>query len=126
MRFAPPADRCEVVPAPRREPVWENGHWEWRGRRYASEATSIARARLRAQLGLVFFLLRAIGFELLAVRVERLLVCRELVALGVLTRRLSDEREREQRERRETPNSHGPLPGNLQRDATTTAALVAM
>jgi len=34
VRFAPPADRYEPVPAPRHGYVWENGHYEWRGSRY--------------------------------------------------------------------------------------------
>jgi hypothetical protein len=34
VRFAPPPDRYEVAPAPRRGYVWENGHWQWRNGRY--------------------------------------------------------------------------------------------
>lgn len=32
---APPPPRHEAVPRPRRGMVWEGGHWEWRGHRYA-------------------------------------------------------------------------------------------
>jgi hypothetical protein len=34
VQFAPPADRYETVPPPRRGYVWENGHYEWRNGRY--------------------------------------------------------------------------------------------
>ncbi|PWW44363.1 YXWGXW repeat-containing protein [Melaminivora alkalimesophila] len=31
----PPPPRYERVPSPRRGMVWSQGHWEWRGHRYA-------------------------------------------------------------------------------------------
>ncbi|AVO51079.1 hypothetical protein C6568_10760 [Melaminivora suipulveris] len=31
----PPPPRYERAPAPRRGMVWSQGHWEWRGQRYA-------------------------------------------------------------------------------------------
>ena len=31
----PPPPRYERTPAPRRNMVWSQGHWEWRGQRYA-------------------------------------------------------------------------------------------
>ncbi len=33
--YAPPPPRYEAAPRPRRGMVWEAGHWEWRGHRYA-------------------------------------------------------------------------------------------
>jgi WXXGXW repeat (2 copies) len=35
IRIAPPAPRYERIPRGRPGYVWEPGHWEWRGRRYA-------------------------------------------------------------------------------------------
>ena len=45
VRFAPPADRYEVVPAPRRGYVWENGHYQYRNGRYIWVAGHWERAR---------------------------------------------------------------------------------
>ena len=33
LNFAPPADRYEAVPAPRRGYVWAPGHWQWNANR---------------------------------------------------------------------------------------------
>jgi len=33
LNFGPPADRYEVVPAPRRGYVWAPGHWQWNANR---------------------------------------------------------------------------------------------
>ena len=35
VQIAPPAQRYEAVPAPRRGQVWAPGHWEWRSNQYA-------------------------------------------------------------------------------------------
>jgi hypothetical protein len=42
---APPAPRYERVPHPRAGYVWENGHWQWNGRRYVWVAGHWERAR---------------------------------------------------------------------------------
>jgi YXWGXW repeat-containing protein len=34
VQVAPPADRYERVPGPRRGYVWEGGHWRWNGHRH--------------------------------------------------------------------------------------------
>ena len=34
VQFAPPPERHEIVPAPRRGWTWEPGHWRWNGRRH--------------------------------------------------------------------------------------------
>src|SRR5579862_1287646 len=31
---APPAERVEVVPAPRRGYIWSPGYWDWRGNKH--------------------------------------------------------------------------------------------
>ena len=45
VRFAPPADRYEVAPAPRRGYVWEAGHYQYRNGRYVWVAGHWERAR---------------------------------------------------------------------------------
>ena len=45
VQFAPPPDRYEVVPAPRRGYVWENGHHQWRNGRYVWVAGHWERVR---------------------------------------------------------------------------------
>ena len=45
VRIAPPVDRVEVVPAPRRGYVWEPGHWQWNGHRHVWRAGHWERAR---------------------------------------------------------------------------------
>ena len=37
IRVAPPADRVEVVPAPRPGYIYERGHYNWDGNRYVGQ-----------------------------------------------------------------------------------------
>lgn len=42
---APPPPRQEAVPRPRRGQIWEEGHWEWQGRRHVWVAGHWVKAR---------------------------------------------------------------------------------
>ena len=46
VHVAPPPERYEVVPGPRRGYVWEAGHWEWNGRRHIWVAGHWERVRV--------------------------------------------------------------------------------
>ncbi len=42
---APPPPRHEAVPRPRRGQIWQEGHWEWQGRRHVWVAGHWVKAR---------------------------------------------------------------------------------
>lgn len=44
--IAPPAERVEVVPAPRAGYVWDKGHWQWEHGRYVWAAGHWQRERV--------------------------------------------------------------------------------